>query len=48
MEISVGGVTSLIQYTNTGGVTIDVGNDGSIDQSFVSCLDLTPLQCPGN
>lgn len=37
--ISNGGSTVAVIYTSTGGVQIDEGNNGSIDDSFASCDD---------
>lgn len=35
--ISSGGSTTAVTYTETGGIQIDEGNNGSIDQSFPDC-----------
>lgn len=37
--VTTGGVTSAIIATSTGGVQIDEGNNGSIDQTFANCED---------
>jgi hypothetical protein len=46
VEVTSGAATDLVRYTNTGGVEIDLGNDGSINQEFASCLDARLFQCP--
>ena len=44
--VTSGNTTDLVSYTDTGGVQIDVGNDGGPDQTFSSCLDPALFQCP--
>ena len=38
--------TDLVSYTGTGGVDIDLGNNGDVNQMFGSCLDPPLFQCP--
>ncbi|HEX7408039.1 MAG TPA: hypothetical protein VF515_10380, partial [Candidatus Binatia bacterium] len=40
------GNTDLVSYTASGGVTIDLGDDNSIDQTFLTCLDSKLFVCP--
>lgn len=42
------GIVDRIRYTPRGGVEIDTGNDGSVDDSFESCLHPALFLCPGN
>ncbi len=38
--------TSLVTYTATGGIEIDLGDDGSVDETFDSCDDTGLAACP--
>jgi hypothetical protein len=40
------GDTDLVSYTASGGVTIDLGDDDSIDQTFPTCLNSELFVCP--
>jgi hypothetical protein len=46
VDVSHDGTTDRIRYTDTGGVEIDKGNNGSVDDSFDSCLKPQLFQCP--
>ena len=39
--------TSGIHYTSAGGLEIDIGDDGSVDQSFATCDDPQLARCRG-
>ncbi|MFI5397127.1 MAG: proprotein convertase P-domain-containing protein [Candidatus Binatia bacterium] len=45
IRVTAGGKTDRITYTS-GGVTIDVGDNGTIDESYDSCLDSQLFACP--
>jgi hypothetical protein len=45
IRVTAGGKTDLITYTS-GGVTIDVGDNHSTDESYDSCLDSQLFACP--
>jgi hypothetical protein len=45
IRVTAGGKTDRITYTS-GGVTIDVGDNGSTDESYDSCLDSRLFACP--
>jgi hypothetical protein len=38
--------TDLIRFTSEGGVEIDLGNDGGVDETFNSCLNPQLFICP--
>lgn len=38
--------TSSVTYTSTGGIEIDLGDDGSVDETFGSCDDSGLASCP--
>jgi hypothetical protein len=45
IRVTAGGKTDRITYT-AGGVTIDMGDNGSTDESYDSCLDSRLFACP--
>lgn len=45
IRVTAGGKTDRITYTS-GGVTIDVGDNDSNDESYDSCLDSQLFACP--
>ena len=40
--------TDLVSYTGTGGVEIDLGDNGSVDATFSTCLDPQLFACPAS
>jgi hypothetical protein len=46
VEVTANGNTDLVSYTGSGGVTIDLGEDGTVDQTFPTCLDPALFVCP--
>jgi hypothetical protein len=46
VDVSHDGTTDRIRYTDTGGVEIDKGIDGTVDDSFDNCLNPQLFRCP--
>jgi hypothetical protein len=46
VDVNHDGTTDRIRYTDSGGVEIDAGNNGSVEQHFDSCLDAQLFRCP--
>lgn len=47
LEALVSGGSATVNYTASGGVELDYGSDGSIDDTFDSCEELTSDTCTG-
>lgn len=45
LRVGVSGDSHEVGFTSGGGVSIDVGADGSIDESLTSCRDADPASC---
>lgn len=45
--VAVGGNTDRLNYTTSGGINIDLGNNSSTDEMVASCLDPELYICPG-
>lgn len=44
--VSAMGTSNQVFYNTIGGVDIDLGSDGSIDETFATCLDAQLYACP--
>lgn len=45
IRIKIGSATHEVSYSSSGGVSIDVGADGSVDKSLASCRDAESGSC---
>jgi hypothetical protein len=48
VQASSGDSVDLITYTSGGGVQVDLGNDGTVDNSYDKCTDPRLFQCVGS
>jgi hypothetical protein len=45
--VTASGITDRLNYTASGGIDIDLGNNSTIDEMLASCLDPQLYVCPG-
>ncbi len=48
VNVSFGDATDAVIYTSPGGVNIDLGDNGTIDHMFQSCVELVAALCPAS
>ena len=46
VEVTANGNTDLVSYTGSGGVNIDLGDVGTVAETYLTCLDPALFVCP--